>query len=101
MLPLLFDATQLKKYSPVSNLSLLSKLIERVVEQQLQMFLNSSTAIPEHRTAHRQFNSAKTASTKLFNEYCSIATVDRRQQSACWMSQLRLTRSIIRQYLLG
>ena len=41
------DTSQMKNYRPVSNLSFLSKLLERVVQRRLQEFLNSNNLMPE------------------------------------------------------
>jgi len=41
------DISQMKNYRPVSNLSFLSKLLERVVQRRLQEFLDSNNLMPE------------------------------------------------------
>jgi len=41
------DASQLKIYRPMSNLSFLSKLLERVVQARLQAFTDSNDMMPK------------------------------------------------------
>jgi len=62
------DANQLKNFRPVSNLSFLSKLLERVVQSRLQSYLNRCDLMPATQSAYRKFHSTETAVTKLYNE---------------------------------
>ena len=62
------DASELKNYRPVSNLSFLSKLSERVVQRRLQAFLDSSDLMPKTQSAYRRFHSMETAVTKIYND---------------------------------
>ena len=47
------DTSQLKSYRPVSNLSFLSKLLERVVQVRLQAFLDCNDMLPVSQSAYR------------------------------------------------
>ena len=40
------DASEMKSYRPVSNLSSVSKLLEKVVQERLQAFLDSNNLMP-------------------------------------------------------
>jgi len=60
------DDSQLINYRPVSNLPFLSKLLERVVQNQLQFFLDSNDLMPRSQSAYRQFHSTETAVTKVY-----------------------------------
>jgi len=62
------DVSQLKNYRPVSNLSFLSKLLERVVQIRLQAYLNTNNLMPETQSAYRQFHRTETAVTKVYND---------------------------------
>ena len=62
------DDSQLKNYRPVSNLPFLSKLLEKVVQKQLQYHVVSNDAMPKFQSAYRQFHSTETAINKLLND---------------------------------
>jgi len=61
------NAIELMNYRLVSNLPFLSKLLEKVVQVQIQAFLNSNGLMPKMRSAYRRFHSTKTAVTKVLN----------------------------------
>ena len=62
------DACQMKNYRPVSNLSFLSKLLERVVQRRLQAFLDSNDLMPSTQSAYRKFHSTETVVLKVYND---------------------------------
>ena len=45
-----------------------TKLLERVVQNRLQSFLDSSDLMPRSQSAYRQFHSTETAVTKVYND---------------------------------
>ena len=55
------DATSASSYRPISNLSVLSKLLERLVVRQLMEYLSSTDLIPPLQSGYRQGHSAETA----------------------------------------
>ena len=55
------DPTDVKSYRPISNLSVLSKLLERLVAQQLLDYLTSSKLLPRLQSAYRVHHSTETA----------------------------------------
>src|SRR6218665_1198187 len=58
----------LSSYRPISNLSFLSKLLERVVSVQLTDYLSSAGLLPVHQSAYRKFHSTKTALLKVVTD---------------------------------
>jgi len=91
VLPLLkkngLDKDQLKNYRLVSNLPFLSKLLERVVQTQLQGFLTAHSMMPIHQSAYRQHHSTETVLLKLF---CDLQQgKDRGQVSALCLLDLK------------
>ena len=61
------DSSQMN-YRPVSNLSFLSKLLERAVQTRLQAFIDSNNLMPTTQSAYRQGHSTETAVTKIYND---------------------------------
>jgi len=59
------DPTDVKSYRPISNLSVLSKLLERLVARQLLDYLTSSKLLPRLQSAYRAHHSAETAVLKV------------------------------------
>ena len=55
------DARERNNYRPVSNLSFLSKLLERVVHCRLHEFLDRNCLMTSTQSAYRQFHSTETA----------------------------------------
>ena len=64
------DSVDTKNYRPVSNLSFLSKLLEKVVSVQLNEFLKSTNSIPALQSAYRKFHSTETGLLKVFSDLC-------------------------------
>jgi len=80
------DTNERKNYRPVSNLSFLSKLLERVVQTRLQAFLDTNGLMPEMQYAYRRHHSTETAATKVYNDLLSAA--DNGQLSALCLLDL-------------
>ncbi len=59
------DPADPKSYRPISNLSVLSKLLERLVARQLLAYLTASKLLPELQSAYRAFHSTETAILKV------------------------------------
>ena len=80
------DANELRNYRPVSNLSFLSKLLEKVVQVRIQGFFDSNELMPEMQSAYRRFHSTETAVTKVFNDL--LLAADAGQMSALCLLDL-------------
>ena len=52
--------TELKNYRPISNLSFLSKKIERAAQVQLQKYFDKQSLLPNHQSEYRQHYSTET-----------------------------------------
>ena len=61
----------MKNYRPVSNLSFLSKILEKVVASRLYSHLNSSHTSNDYQSAYRKFHSTETALLKIHNDILS------------------------------
>ena len=62
------DSNDIKNYRPISNLSFLSKLIERVIANRLQSHLSSNGLLSEYQSAYRKFHSSETALLRVQND---------------------------------
>src|SRR6218665_1365716 len=59
---------ELSSYRPISNLSFLAKLFERVVSTQLTEYLSSAGLLPVHQSAYRKCHSTETALLKVVTD---------------------------------
>ena len=66
------DRECLKNYRPVSNLSCLSKIIEKVVASRLHTYLNQRDIFPKFQSAYRQKHSTETALTRVQNDIIKL-----------------------------
>ena len=62
----------MKNYWPVSNLSFLSKILEKVVASRLNSYINSSHTSNDYQSAYRKFHSTETALLKIHNILSSM-----------------------------
>ena len=61
--PLIKDAnirTEFKNYRPISNLSFLSKIVEKAAQVQLQKHFDEQSLLPNYESAYRQHHSTET-----------------------------------------
>ena len=62
------DRESYKNYRPVSNLTFLSKLIEKCASSQLHSYLQSNGLYPEYQSAYRKGHSCETALLKIVDD---------------------------------
>ena len=74
------DPVDPKSYRPISNLSFISKFIERVVHRQLSSHIESMNLLPQVQSGFRKYHSTETAVGKVYNDI--ILSLDRGQPTA-------------------
>ena len=55
------DSADVRSYRPIANLSVLSKLLERLVHRQMLDYINRHRLLPRLQSAYRQYHSTETA----------------------------------------
>ena len=71
------DVDELKNYRPISNLTYLSKVLEKVVHEQLNSYIDSNELFSSYQSGYRQFHSCETAVTKIHNDILML--VDKKE----------------------
>ena len=61
------DPLDLNSYRPISNLSFVSKMVERIVDSRLIAYLT-----PEYQSAYRRNHSTETALVRLYNDMIQV-----------------------------
>ena len=67
------DTDEPKSYRPVSNLPFMSKVIERLVSQQLKSYLADAKLMPALQSAYRSGHSTETALVKVISDIIDAA----------------------------
>ena len=62
------DPEILKNYRPVSNLSFISKILEKIVAIQLNDHLSKNSLLELHQSAYKKLHNTETALLKIFND---------------------------------
>ena len=62
------NAEDLGSYRPISNLSFVSKVVEKCASIQLVEFLEKNKLLPDVQSAYRRFHSCETATLKIMND---------------------------------
>ena len=75
-----------KNYRPVSNLSFVSKLVEKVVAEQLKAHLTQNALANTDQSAYRKFHSTETALLKISNDLHS--TMDKKEVASVTLLDL-------------
>ena len=69
------DPAELKNYRPVSNLTFMSKIVEKLVSGQLVGYLQSNNLMPRFQSAYRRHHSTETALLRVISDI--VGAVDR------------------------
>ena len=70
------DSDELKNYRPISNLTYLSKIIEKVVHKQLTEYTDTNKLFSDFQSGYRKGHSCETAVTRIHNDI--LLMVDKR-----------------------
>jgi len=62
------DPDDINNYRPISNLTVFSKLLERLVAKQLLNYLTTTRLLPDLQSAYRANNSTETAILKVLSD---------------------------------
>ena len=71
------DHTQFSNYRPVSNLTFLSKAIEKLVANQLISYINKNNLNESFQSAYKQYHSTETALIRVHNDI--LTAIDNRR----------------------
>ena len=66
------DPLDLNSYRPISNLSFVSKMVERVVDSRLIAYSDSNNLTPVFQSAYRRNHSTETALVRLYNDMIRV-----------------------------
>ena len=67
------DTADVSNYRPVSNLTFISKVVERAVAMQLNEYLTSNSMLPRSQSAYRKKHSTETAMLRVLSDFLSAA----------------------------
>ena len=71
------DSTGMKNYRPISNLSFMSKVIERIVVRQLSQYLDANGLLPKLQSGFRRHHSMESALLRVLSDRFSSVNNER------------------------
>jgi len=69
------DPTDIGNFRPVSNLTFMSKVVERAAAIQFNAYLSANGLLPHHQSAYRQKHSTETAMFRVWSDILTSADV--------------------------
>ena len=69
------DPSDIANFRPVSNLTFMSKVVERAAASQLNAYLSANGLLPRHQSAYRQKHSTETAMLRVWSDILTSADV--------------------------
>ena len=81
----ILDQDDAKNYRPISNLTFISKVIERIVAEQIKKHLVDSNLMPPLQSAYRAGHSTETALIKVISDIIDAA--DGQQDNSAWLAR--------------
>ena len=60
------DPTNIASFRPVSNLTIMSKVVDRTAASQLNAYMSANGLLPRHQSAYRQKHSTETAMLRVW-----------------------------------
>jgi len=67
------DTADMANYRPVSNMTFMSKIVERAVTQQLHQYLDDNDLLPRYQSAYRRHHSTETAKLRVLSDVLTAA----------------------------
>ena len=89
-------STELKKYRPISNLSFLSKVIEKAAQTQLQKHFDKQSLLLNHQSAYRQHYSTETTLLNMCDNILKTWNMENAHQWYAWTLVWHSIQSITR-----
>ena len=77
------DPNDLGNYHPIANLPFVSKVLERIVADQLMCYVDSHHLLPGNQSAYRNFHSTETALLKVLNDL--LLAVDKGDEAVMFL----------------
>jgi len=87
------DTANMANYRPVSNVTFMSKIVERAVSQQLHQYLADNDLLPRYQSAYRRHHSTETAMLRVLSDVLTAADAQQVTLLGGFVSSVRLRRS--------